>query len=218
MLESHRTLPRPPALQSSAHCVGRLGRTCRLGGPRSAALRPLRGAANKPRPSASPLHPTLQAAPRRRPARTCFGPVASSTGERLTPPSSWRRARLGSAAARYPGLLGLARQAPGCAATLPLRYRYVTVTLPLRCRYVAVTLPLQAPGCAVHSASRRLAAQGPAGGCRCAAAVRPGRSRSRSRRFHRPPSTQAIDEDGSGFISEVELTDALMQASGLVAM
>jgi len=28
----------------------------------------------------------------------------------------------------------------------------------------------------------------------------------------------AIDEDGSGFISEVELTDALMQASGLVAM
>lgn len=31
-----------------------------------------------------------------------------------------------------------------------------------------------------------------------------------------PSSNQAIDEDGSGFISESELTEALMQASGLV--
>ena len=31
-----------------------------------------------------------------------------------------------------------------------------------------------------------------------------------------PSNTQAIDEDGSGFISESELTEALMQASGLV--
>ena len=31
-----------------------------------------------------------------------------------------------------------------------------------------------------------------------------------------PSTTQAIDEDGSGFISEPELTEALMQASGLV--
>ena len=31
-----------------------------------------------------------------------------------------------------------------------------------------------------------------------------------------PHNAQAIDEDGSGFISEVELTEALMQASGLV--
>ena len=31
-----------------------------------------------------------------------------------------------------------------------------------------------------------------------------------------PSTTQAIDEDGSGFISESELTEALMQASGLV--